>query len=388
MTDTASIYEPDLDMQCGFHLYRSFKDIILGSGLNFRNFGPLANYQPASFGREILGSDAVILTKNIQVLGLENLFGSIGGFVAQYLYERGGTLVVLFHPGSPQDVGPWGPFLSQFKIHTTNTRLYLRDARGRTSDIVRFSREESCLSDHSLLEGVEELVIDHPYCINSSPPQVPLVWGASGMRTIDWTRDLEDDFPTGRDATLMSVWENIGSKGGRFLLLAYGCLDDGLIDSEEGNLQFCENVARWITARTGIAAQVSKSDPVSIEGEQIASLLTDFPAERSAIEGALAAYAARSPDFGRQALGSLRTALENLTKRLSDDADWQAGLDRLISSDARKKTVKAAHVFLSAFGTHGVSAPAESDVEHGFRMAFSAIRYLLSQGHVSSNGPP
>lgn len=374
-----TILEPNIDEQCGFHLFVSFKDILAREGIAFRNFGPRASYELGNIRRELLKSDSVVLTSNTELHWLEALFGNTGDFVGQYVYERGGTLVIIFHPASPQDPQPWGPFLSHFKINTTPASLFLRDEHGETTSLLRFRRSDLCLANHILLEGVEDIVIDHPYCLITSPPQAPLVWAASGMRTLDWTLDLEDDFPTGKAATVMTVWEAIGDNGGRVLVLAQGSLDEDLIDSEEGNLRFCRNVAKWLAARSGIVESIPRHSPIVVEGERIISLLEGFPSEQSSIKGALNAYLTRAPDFGRQALNSLRNALENLAKRLSGRGDWQAGLDQLLQSETRKKTIKAAHMFLSGFGAHGASEPTESDLEHGFRMTFSALQFLLGQ---------
>lgn len=122
----------------------------------------------------------------------------------------------------------------------------------------------------------------------------------------------------------------------------------------------------------------STNEPLVVEGNRIVSLLESFPAERSAIEGALSVYQSRTPDFGRQALGSCRNAVENLTKRLSGEGEWSAGLTKVLQSETRRKTVKQVHIFLSGYGTHGTAEPRVQDVEMGITLTFVAIRLLLS----------
>lgn len=123
-----------------------------------------------------------------------------------------------------------------------------------------------------------------------------------------------------------------------------------------------------------------RAAPASIlaEAEEVAGLLVGLPSEVEAVRGAVEVYRARMPDFGRQALSSLRNALENLVKRLSGEGDFSAGLEKLLPSDTRRRTIRQVHSFLSAYGPHGPNMPTEADVEMGFRLGIAAIRSLLT----------
>jgi hypothetical protein len=93
-------------------------------------------------------------------------------------------------------------------------------------------------------------------------------------------------------------------------------------------------------------------NPILIEGTQVLQLLEPFPSERQAIEGALSVYNEQTADYGRQALNSCRNTIENLTKLVSGEGDWNAGLTKIISSEAGRKIVRGAHVFPSAKCAH------------------------------------
>ncbi len=119
------------------------------------------------------------------------------------------------------------------------------------------------------------------------------------------------------------------------------------------------------------------NNPVLIEGKQILFLLGDYPSERTSIDGAISVYQSQTPDFGRQALNSCRTAIENLTKHLSGESEWSAGLSKVVHSETRRKTVKQVHIFLSGYGTHGTAEPLLPDVEMGLTLTYVAVRILL-----------
>ena len=121
-------------------------------------------------------------------------------------------------------------------------------------------------------------------------------------------------------------------------------------------------------------------NPILVEGPQVLRLLEPFPSEQQAIEGALGVYQAKTPDYGRQALNSCRNAIENLTKLLSGEGDWNVGLTKVLTGDAERQIVRKAHVFLSAYGTHGKAGPDLSTIEMGISLTFVALRLLLIRG--------
>lgn len=126
-----------------------------------------------------------------------------------------------------------------------------------------------------------------------------------------------------------------------------------------------------------VVREVGPLNPLLIEGPQVLRLLDPFPSERQAIEGALGVYQAKTPDYGRQSLNSCRNAIENLTKLLSGEGDWNVGLPKALPSDAQRQIVRKAHVFLSAYGTHGEAEPDRSTVEMGMSLTFVALKLLL-----------
>jgi hypothetical protein len=119
-----------------------------------------------------------------------------------------------------------------------------------------------------------------------------------------------------------------------------------------------------------------RGDSLSVEVAEVIGLLDGLPQEQEALRGGWAVYQNKMPDYGRQALNSLRNALENVTKRLSGEGDWSEGLRKLVPSETRRQMIRQPHTFLSAYGTHAASAPSDADVELGFRLTAAAIRAL------------
>ena len=113
------------------------------------------------------------------------------------------------------------------------------------------------------------------------------------------------------------------------------------------------------------------------EQQTLAVLRSAHPSAFEAIQGAMAVYTAGTPDSGRQALSSCRNALENLVRTLSGESDFSAGLRKLVGSDTRRKTVRQVYSFLSAYGTHGIASPSDTDVELGIRMTVSAVKSMV-----------
>ena len=113
-------------------------------------------------------------------------------------------------------------------------------------------------------------------------------------------------------------------------------------------------------------------------------LLAPFPSARQAIYGAFTVYEARTPDFGRQSLSSCRNAIENVARMLSGEGEWSLGLSKILPTDAERQVVRKAHVFLSAYGTHGLQEPDLSTVEMGISLTFIALRLLLRRGTARS----
>src|SRR2546422_8386335 len=111
---------------------------------------------------------------------------------------------------------------------------------------------------------------------------------------------------------------------------------------------------------------------IAVDGSEAIRLLEPFPSERRAIEGALGVYERKTLDYGRQALNSCRNAIENLTKTLSGEGDWNAGLTKVIPADEQRQIVRKVHVFLSATGTHAGKEPDNPTVEMGMSLTFVA----------------
>src|SRR2546422_2401648 len=154
--------------------------------------------------------------------------------------------------------------------------------------------------------------------------------------------------------------------------------EERLVRNEDlAALKPAPRVKRAVRPATAEGVQLN---PILIEGPQVLRLLEPFPSERQAIEGALGVYQAKTADYGRQALNSCRHAIENLTKLLSGEGDWNVGLTKVLTGDAERQIVRKAHVFLSAYGTHGEAGPDLSTIEMGISLTFVALRLLLTRG--------
>lgn len=147
-----------------------------------------------------------------------------------------------------------------------------------------------------------------------------------------------------------------------------------------------EDLASMRTSRQRIAhpgpprkiLQTAPVDSLEAEAQQVIAALGGFPDEREAVRGALEAHRRRGPDHGRQALSSMRNALENLVRRLSGETDWSAGMLKLMPSETRRRTVRQVHSYLSAYGIHGATLPSDGDVRMGLMLTLAAIRSLLA----------
>ena len=76
--------------------------------------------------------------------------------------------------------------------------------------------------------------------------------------------------------------------------------------------------------------------PTRIESglNELHGLVSSFPAVAEALAGAISVYQQKGPDWGRQAVDSMRNALETLIKRLSGESDWRMGLEKIIPSES------------------------------------------------------
>lgn len=154
-----------------------------------------------------------------------------------------------------------------------------------------------------------------------------------------------------------------------------------------GLIALKEARARKRQARAKSRAGESIQAPsIATEGKEIIRLLASFPEEKEAIAGALSTYSSKGPDYGRQCLSSCRNALENLVRRIAGESEWTVGLKKIIPSETRRRTIRHAHSFLSAYGTHGSTPTSESDIQMGMSLSFVAIRGVIQAAFKDASG--
>lgn len=128
-----------------------------------------------------------------------------------------------------------------------------------------------------------------------------------------------------------------------------------------------------------IVEKSSPSLPTEVETglSKVRDLMSAFPPEVEAISGAIAAYKAKGPDWGRQTLDSLRNVLENLVRRLSGESEWSKGLEKVVPSEVSRKSIRATYNLLSVRGVHADEIPGEEDINFSIGLAQHAIKYLI-----------
>jgi len=133
--------------------------------------------------------------------------------------------------------------------------------------------------------------------------------------------------------------------------------------------------------RKAVAAveQFAPLPPTGIESglKELLGLVSQFPPVAEALSGAISVYQQKGPDWGRQALGSMRNALETLIKRLSGESDWRQGLEKIISSESARKQFHVTYAMLCARGVHAQEIPTENDVLFCIRLTQEEIKYLI-----------
>jgi hypothetical protein len=127
------------------------------------------------------------------------------------------------------------------------------------------------------------------------------------------------------------------------------------------------------------AHELPKIPPSGIESglNDLRGLVSSFPAVAVALDGAVSVYRQKTPDWGRQAVGSMRNALETLIKGLSGESDWRTGLEKIVSSESARKPILVTYSMLCAKGPHSGEIPTEDDVLFCIRLAQEEIAYIL-----------
>jgi hypothetical protein len=125
--------------------------------------------------------------------------------------------------------------------------------------------------------------------------------------------------------------------------------------------------------------QLPLSPPTGIESglNELQDLVSPFPAVAEAVAGAVSVYQRRNPDWGRQAVGSMRNALETLIKILSGESDWRTGLEKIMTSNSARKQIHVTYAMLSARGVHSEEVPTEDDVLFCIRLTQEEIKYII-----------
>ena len=106
-------------------------------------------------------------------------------------------------------------------------------------------------------------------------------------------------------------------------------------------------------------------------------LVSSFPGVAVALDGAVSVYRQKTPDWGRQAVGSMRNALETLIKGLSGESDWRTGLEKIVPSESARKPILVTYSMLCAKGPHSGEIPTEDDVLFCIRLTQEEIKYVL-----------
>jgi hypothetical protein len=127
----------------------------------------------------------------------------------------------------------------------------------------------------------------------------------------------------------------------------------------------------------GIRIPKNLDSSIGTNARSVLSKLKGHPEVQKSIEGALSVITSQSPDYVRQALGSCRTAIENLVRGLSGEGDWSLGLTKIVKHATERKTIKAAYSYLSAFGTHSINGPSRDNALIGINLALVAIDIIL-----------
>lgn len=107
--------------------------------------------------------------------------------------------------------------------------------------------------------------------------------------------------------------------------------------------------------------------------------LTNYPAEYTALKGAIERYANGGTDSYRQCLDSCRNLIENLIKKIGNVPDWNNGLKQIIQSQRKRQLIKSIHAFLSAYGVHGSEIPKQKDTELGLKITEDCITWILRE---------
>jgi hypothetical protein len=111
--------------------------------------------------------------------------------------------------------------------------------------------------------------------------------------------------------------------------------------------------------------------------------LNHYPDEKASFLGAISRFADGGDDAFRQSLSSCRTLIENLTKKIVEESDWNAALSKAIQSDTKRDLIKKIHHYLSAYGSHGPEIPSQHDTELGIKLTEDVIVWLI-KSHVEN----
>ena len=138
-----------------------------------------------------------------------------------------------------------------------------------------------------------------------------------------------------------------------------------------------EKESRLFLSKTENAVRVSEANGIEAGLSSLKELSSSFPAVTLALDGAASVCRQRNPDWGRQAVGSMRNALETLVRGLSGEGNWRAGLEKLVPSESARKPIVVTYSMLCAKGPHSSEIPTEEDVLFCIRLTQEEIKYIL-----------
>ena len=109
-----------------------------------------------------------------------------------------------------------------------------------------------------------------------------------------------------------------------------------------------------------------------------------YPDEKASFVGAFERFADGGSDAFRQSLTSCRTLIENLTKKIAGESDWNTALSNVVPSDTKRDLIKKIYSYLSAYGDHGQTVPTQRDAELGIKLTEDVVVWLIKSNISTS----
>ena len=99
-----------------------------------------------------------------------------------------------------------------------------------------------------------------------------------------------------------------------------------------------------------------------------------------ALEGAVESFKLKGKNYGRMAIASCRSAIEDLCILHGGESSWGAGLDKLVTGRNQRTIVGRHYGHLSALGEHSLGQiPSDEEVETSIVLTLASIRIILGK---------